>query len=184
MKPRQTVQLTLQPRAQSSSLPELIPLPSSEAVEATENASFWGSIYDINGRKIAVGYADEDNEIVFANAVEGYTRSEVAESVSEDDLPAKRTFVGAYQPSWGLGSSPIIKDLRGSRRPRRINGGNMNGTGFRWYIGKEKLLYCSMVARTGDLPTYLFSDMSSLSSLSDDSDVEADGMASLSIIGA
>jgi hypothetical protein len=179
VRPRRTVQ----PPVQTPSLRQLIPLPSPEPVENTDNFSFWGSIYDMNGSKIAVGFADEDNEVVVANAVEGYKRSKVAESVSEDDLPASRIFVGAYQPSWGLGSSPIIKDLKRGRRPRRINDEDVGDTELRWYIGKESLLHRSVVARTRDLPTNLFSDMSSLSSLSDDSDADVDGNTSFSVVG-
>jgi hypothetical protein len=171
------------PQFQVSPSTQLIALPSPETIENAERFSFWGSIYDMNGSKIAVGFADEDHELVIANTVEGYTRPKADEPVSEDELPASRIFVGAYQPSWGLGSSPIIRDLKGRRGRRRINDADVDDTELRWYIGKESLLHRSVVVRSEDLPTNPFSDMSSLSSLSDDSDVEMDGNTSLSAVG-
>lgn len=167
-RPRRT-----RPLASSS----IVPLPPPEPIDDIAGPfSFWGSIYDFDGHKIATGFAGPDEDkVVVANAVEGYKRPAPQEYV-EDDLPTTRTFVGAYQPSWRLGRNPIIKEPDERGRSRRIRN-NVEGedSTTRWFVGKEYLLYYPVVAYSRDLrPQNPFSDLSSLSSLSDDSDVEVD----------
>ncbi|KAF9451451.1 hypothetical protein P691DRAFT_773119 [Macrolepiota fuliginosa MF-IS2] len=138
--------------------------------------TFWGSIYDFDGNKIATAFAGpEEDKVIVATAVGGYTRSKPTE-YAEGEPPATRTFIGTCQPSWRLGRDPIIEELGKKQRPRRVGdmfqGGNHE---TRWFVGKECLLYRPVVVYSRDLLTSNpFSDLSSLSSLSDDSDIEVD----------
>lgn len=162
---------------------DLSPLPSN-VEDIAGPFTFWGSIYDHDGIKFADGFAGPGDKVVVANVVEGYARHlqgrigpNNVEHVDEDEVPISRTFIGACQPSWRLGKSPIIKELGKRGRARRIpdDTEKQDSAGTRWFVGKERLLYLPVVAYTRNLqPSDPFNDLSSLSSLSsDDSDVEA-----------
>ena len=86
-----------------------------------------------------------------------------------DEFPISRTFIGACQPSWGLGETPIIREL-GGRRSNRVRGSAV----AHWFVGKEHPLRLPVIAFARNLKTpNPFSDLSSFSSLSGNSDVEA-----------
>ena len=92
--------------------------------------------------------------------------------IDVDEIPISRTFIGAYQPSWQLGKTPIIKEL-GGRRSNRIRG-HETSTVTRWFIGKERLLHLPVIAFARNLHTPSpFNDLTSLSSLSSNFDVKA-----------
>lgn len=131
----------------------------------------------MKGSKIANGFAGPGDRVVIANAVGGYTRPKDRDNRVERDLPAVRTFIGAYQPSWKLGRAPIIKELEKRGRSRRMDTvvEDPDDVETRWFVGKERLLHCPVVVYTRDLErSNPLNDMSSLSSLSDDSDIEVD----------
>jgi len=96
----------------------------------------------------------------------------VSRNIDVDEIPISRTFIGACQPSWRLGETPIIKEL-GGRRSNRVRG-HETSTVTRWFIGKERLLHLPVIAFARNLHTPSpFNDLSSLSSLSSNFDVKA-----------
>jgi len=96
----------------------------------------------------------------------------VSPNIDVDEIPISRTFIGACQPSWRLGETPIIKEL-GGRRSNRVRG-HETSTVTRWFIGKECLLHLPVIAFARNLHTPSpFNDLSSLSSLSSNFDVKA-----------
>jgi len=98
-----------------------------------------------------------------------------SEYIDADEIPISRTFVGACQSSWRLGKSPIIREL-GGRRINRVRGEQRHEAAgvTRWFVGKERPLHLPVIAFARNLRTpKTFDDLSSLSSLSGNSDVEA-----------
>jgi hypothetical protein len=143
--------------------------------------SFWGTIYDSEGNKFANGFAGPGDNVIVANVMDGYTMTNQGhlgpnnvELDNEVEITTPREFIGACQPSWGLGKTPIIKEIgrRGRSRIVRDEEEQQGVTASRWFVGKERLLHWPVVAYTTSLK--VFSDMSSLSSLSDVSDIEVD----------
>ncbi len=160
---RLTVQLPIRSK--------IVPLPLPEPIDDTPGPfSFWGSIYDFDGRKIAHAFSGvSEDKMVIAHTVEGYKRPRTTGYMVGGNLPPRRTFVGTCQPSWGLGANPIIKEL--GKRRSRVNDVGDHGT--RWFIGKEDLLRCPVIVYSKSLPSpNPFTDLSSLSSLSESSDTE------------
>lgn len=100
---------------------------------------------------------------------QGHAVSRSSRHIDVDEIPIPRTFIGACQPSWRLGKTPIIKEL-GGRRSNRIRGHEAS-TVTRWFIGKERLLHLPVIAFARNLHTP--SPLADLSSLSGNFDVEA-----------
>lgn len=170
--------LTIRPSVPVHS--RVIPLPLPEPISDLSGPfSFWGSIYDLEGEKIANAFSGVDEgKVVIAQAVEGYERPRITEYAVENNPSPTRTFVGACQPSWGFGANPIIKEL--GRRRSRVHSG-LGDCGTRWFVGKEYLLHCPVVPHDQNLLSpNLFSDLSPLSPLSDASDHEEGSRTSVS----
>jgi len=133
--------------------------------DTTDPFSLRGRISNREATKFGCSIVDPGNN-------QGYT---VPNNIDADEIPISRTFIGACQPSWRLGKTPIIKES-GRRRTHwaRGNEGRQTSASRRWFVGKESLLYLPVIAYARNLQTpHRFSDLSSLSSLSGNSDVEA-----------
>lgn len=85
-------------------------------------------MYSVTGEKIGRAFVEEEgkNDVVIVRSLDA----------------GKRVFVGAVQPSWGLGHDPVLKDLDPIpekdliNRPRR-----------RFYIGNEAILHYQTVPK-------------------------------------
>jgi len=174
--------------------------PSPEPItEDPSSYTYWGNVYDYDGKRIATAFkGSQEDGMVVVNPVQGYTKIQSQrqrESTTSPlpsapheppyDPPKPRTFIGAYQPLWDLGDNPIITDLEEwsdldvqKKRGRRKHRVHVDDEDVRWFVGEKRLLYCPVVAYTRELPESStlnpFSDLSSLSSLSDESDVEVE----------
>jgi hypothetical protein len=114
-------------------------------------------MYSVTGEKIGRAFVGEDgkDDVVIVRPLHD----------------AKRVFVGAVQPSWGLGPDPVLKDLDPISTAKDM----INGQRRRYYIGNKAILSYRTAPNppvTGEFEEVykwdLYDDFSSLSSLEDD----------------
>lgn len=87
---------------------------------AKEPETYWATMYAVSGEKIGKAFVGEDGKddvVVFRPLYGG-----------------KRVFVGAVQPSWGLGPHLVLKDLV------PVSERNLNSLHQRYYIGDKAIL--------------------------------------------
>ncbi|KAF9458549.1 hypothetical protein BDZ94DRAFT_1270318 [Collybia nuda] len=112
--------------------PERQPQPDKippKPVTISGPVTYWAVMYDLTGQKIGTAFVGGDG------------KEDVVVVKRPSSVPRRRIFVGAVQPSWGLGESPIVKDLD-PVVPRNPESG---GKRLREYVGNRAVLHLPVV---------------------------------------
>lgn len=96
--------------------------------EITGPVKYWATIYGITGEKVGTAYVggDGNDDVILAQSVRTRTAPP----------PRRRIFIGAVQPSWGLGAKPRLGDLESLPKPKSTRRAHKK----RLYIGNRSLL--------------------------------------------
>jgi len=111
--------------------------PFSTTIRGPE--TYWATMYAVSGEKIGrafVGEDGNDDTVVVRRLQDG-----------------KRVFVGAVQPSWGLGPDPVLKDLDPIPEKHIANSSRK-----RHYVGNKAALYYRTAPKLTSRPTSPVSD--------------------------
>ncbi|KDR73227.1 hypothetical protein GALMADRAFT_725227 [Galerina marginata CBS 339.88] len=147
----------------------LPPLTLAETIP--ESGKYWSTIYSLTGERIGTTYIpshfDGDPSVVFAPTAPAQVLDQ-PKSKPKRATKKKKIFVGQIQPSWNLEPHPKIKYVDSSSRSQKAANYNT-----RWYVGDRSFLkyIVEPLDKTG-----LLDDLSSLSSLEDDSMDESDSL--------
>ncbi|PPQ76094.1 hypothetical protein CVT25_014721, partial [Psilocybe cyanescens] len=129
----------------STLTPAPIPTPASSPMHKVQlfavappvlpnNAQYWGTMYDLNGRRLGMTYAFGD-----ALPSVGFAMPSTSKTVA-----VKRVFVGSVQHSWGFAKHPAISDLKPlphSKPVKLIKCRKLkNQLKMRHFIGNDKFL--------------------------------------------
>lgn len=124
-----------------------------------DDVEYFGTVYDLNGKRIAVTYAPSGGE-------ERSTPAVVFAQGTGNQLPeVKKTkvFVGMVQRCWGLGKDAIIKEIRPMAQPKKAQ---KNGI-LRTFVGRSDFVKFPRARPEDEDEDELLDDLSSLTTLTD-----------------